>query len=58
MTKSNQDLKSKILFGTDYYMVQIVTSKTEFNHTLRQGIGDDNYRQIAETNPQVFLASH
>ena len=51
-------LKSKILFGTDYYMVEVVTSEENFNSALRQGIGEENYRQIAETNPQVFLASN
>ena len=52
---ADDELKTKILFGTDYYMVEIVTSEANFNSALRQGIGEINYRQIAETNPQVFL---
>lgn len=49
-------LKSKILFGTDFYMVQIVTDEQTFNQQVRNGIGMTNYRQIAEINPKAFLA--
>ncbi len=54
---ADNTLRSKILFGTDYYMVEVDTSEENFYSALRQGIGEENFRQIAETNPQVFLES-
>ena len=49
-------LKQKILFGSDYYMVQTETSEKRFSVDLRGYLGEDDYRQIAETNPKAFLA--
>ena len=49
-------LRQKILFGSDYYMVQMLTSEKNFSLDLRGYLGEDDYRQIAETNPQAFLA--
>jgi predicted TIM-barrel fold metal-dependent hydrolase len=49
------DLRPKILFGTDYYMVEIVTSEENFNTALSQALEADDYRQITEINPQAFL---
>lgn len=49
-------LRTKILFGTDFYMVQLVTDEQTFNNELRNRLGITNYRQIAEINPQAFLA--
>ncbi|MGQ9871268.1 amidohydrolase family protein [Leptodesmis sp.] len=50
-----RDLRSKILFGTDYYMVEIVTSDKNFHTALKQALAPDDYRQITEINPQTFL---
>lgn len=51
----DSQLKRKILFGSDFYMVQMVTSEKKFSLDLRAYLGEDNYRQIAETNPKEFL---
>jgi predicted TIM-barrel fold metal-dependent hydrolase len=49
------NLKTKILFGSDYYLVQMDTSEKSFSIDLRAGLGEQDYRQIAETNPKKFL---
>ncbi len=50
----NRKLKKKILFGSDYYMVQRDTTERTFSIELRAFLGDDLYKQIAETNPVQF----
>ncbi|MDP2385680.1 MAG: amidohydrolase family protein [Bacteroidota bacterium] len=48
-------IKDRVLFGTDYYMVEQQASEKEFSINLRASIGEDNYRLIAEQNPKRFL---
>jgi uncharacterized protein len=50
------NLRKKILYGSDCYMVLLDKSERAFSINLRGYLGEDDYRQIAETNPQVFLA--
>lgn len=49
-------VKNKILFGTDYYMVEKELSEKEFSINLRASLGEQDYRQIAEINPKRFLS--
>lgn len=49
-------LREKILFGSDYYMAQIVAFEKHFSEDIGKYLGEDDYRQIAETNPKAFLA--
>lgn len=47
--------KNKILFGSDYYMVEQEESEREFSINLRAGIGEEDFKIIAEENPKLFL---
>jgi hypothetical protein len=52
---NNKKLKSKILFGSDYYMVETKTTERRFSIDLRADLGDDDFLTIASKNPQKFL---
>lgn len=54
-TLREETLRNKILFGTDYYMVERELSEKEFSINLRASLGEQEYRQIAEINPKRFL---
>ena len=52
----NPRIRESVLFGTDYYMVEIEKfSEKKLSIFLRAQIGDDHYRQIAEINPTRYL---
>lgn len=45
----------KVLFGSDYYMVQTETREKQFSMELRAYLGEDLYKRIAEINPKSYL---
>jgi len=49
-------LREKILYGSDCYMVLLDKSEKAFSINVRGYMGERDYRQMAETNPQAFLA--
>jgi predicted TIM-barrel fold metal-dependent hydrolase len=49
-------IRGKVLFGTDFYFSNIKGSEYKFCIELRSKLGEENFRQIAEINPQRFLA--
>lgn len=50
------DLAPKIMFGTDFYMVEREKKKERrLPMKLRSVIGEDKFRMIAETNPKKYL---
>jgi uncharacterized protein len=49
-------LREKILYGSDCYMVLLDKSERAFSMNVRGYLGEQDYRQMAETNPRVFLA--
>lgn len=53
---SNDRLRSRVLFGSDFYMVQReqLTEK-EVSIALRSRLGEELYFQIANTNPKRYL---
>ncbi|MCK4662353.1 MAG: amidohydrolase family protein [Bacteroidales bacterium] len=53
---SNNKIKHKILFGSDYYMVQTKTYERRFGIDLRAFIGEVNFKIIAHDNPIAFLS--
>ncbi len=55
ITLQNEAIKNKILFGSDYYMVEQEVSEREFSINLRASIGEENYGLIAGTNPFEFF---
>lgn len=51
-------LREKVLFGSDYYMTRnTAVSERELSVKLRLTLGEDLYRQIAETNPDAWLGA-
>jgi predicted TIM-barrel fold metal-dependent hydrolase len=49
-------VRTRVLFGSDYYMVeQESVSEKEASILLRSRLGEDLYKQIAYTNPREFL---
>jgi len=55
LLESNSELKNKILFGTDYYMVSIDKSERELSIGLRSYLGEELFERIAVTNVKKFL---
>ncbi|MBD3288422.1 amidohydrolase family protein [candidate division KSB1 bacterium] len=52
---SDPKVRTRILYGSDFYMVEMDKSERAFSMNLRSYIGEDNFWQIAETNPEEFL---
>ncbi|NJK98477.1 MAG: amidohydrolase family protein [Bacteroidales bacterium] len=52
---ADEVLNKKILFGSDYYMVCTETSENCFIVDLRAYLGEENFKVIAEDNPERFL---
>ncbi|NOU48196.1 MAG: amidohydrolase family protein [Bacteroidales bacterium] len=48
-------LQSKILFGSDYYMVETKATEKRFALDLRAFIGETYFESIATNNPKVFF---
>lgn len=54
--KRVQMVREKVLFGSDFYMTrQEGHSEKEISIRLRGALGEDLFRQIAETNPKSYL---
>ena len=52
----DERVKTQILFGSDFYMVeQEKFPERRLTMSLRATLGDDLFRQIAETNPKRYL---
>jgi predicted TIM-barrel fold metal-dependent hydrolase len=48
-------LKKRVLFGSDYYMVETETNERRFGLELRAFLGEDDFKIIAVDNPVAFL---
>ncbi|MEM6813193.1 MAG: amidohydrolase family protein [Bacteroidota bacterium] len=53
--ESNNRLKKRVLFGTDYYMTEQETSERSFGINLRGFLGEELWNQISVENPKIFL---
>lgn len=51
----NSKLAEKVLFGSDYYMVETEASERRFGLDFRAFIGEQHFSQIAQKNPKQFL---
>ncbi len=51
----NNKINRKILFGSDYYMVETKTDERRFGIDLRAYLGEEFFSLISEANPKVFL---
>jgi len=52
---TDSTVRNKILYGSDFYMIERDMSDRAYSMTLRAFLGEDDYRQIAETNPKAYL---
>lgn len=52
---SDPVLAQKILFGSDFYMVETEANERRFSLDLRAFIGETSFNAIANTNPGSFL---
>ncbi len=52
---SDINYQKKILFGSDYYMVQQSGHEKQFSIDLRCFLGEELFTLISETNPKEFL---
>jgi len=48
-------LKPKILFGSDYYMVETAATERRFSIDLRAYLGEHDFHAIAKDNPERFF---
>lgn len=58
VTMFNDVIKSRILFGTDYYMQEQETSERAFGLNLRGALGEEMFNQIAVKNNLEFLKTN
>ncbi len=54
---TDDQIRKKVLFGTDFYMVAMQMTERRATINMRAFIGEENFRQIAIDNPQAFLAT-
>ncbi|WP_158976999.1 amidohydrolase family protein [Parasedimentitalea maritima] len=53
---ASRRLRSRVLFGSDFYMTrQEELSERAVSIRLRNTLGEDLFKQIAQTNPEVWL---
>jgi len=52
---SDPELKEKILFGSDFYMVKSVARERKFSFDLRGYLGEELWDQITNINPKLYL---
>lgn len=55
VTLQEPDLRKRILFGSDFYMADQECSEFKFSIELRNRLGEEMYKQIAEQNSKKFL---
>lgn len=48
-------IKEKVMFGTDYYMVESKSTEKKFCFDLRAYLGEELFEQIANINPKKYL---
>lgn len=52
---TNEKLRSRVLFGSDFYMNEVEGIEKEWSINFRAYMGEELFIQLAETNPAVFL---
>lgn len=55
LTLQDESIKGKIIYGSDFYMVEQETSERQFVTNIRAYIGENDFKLIAERNPSLFL---
>jgi len=52
---TDEKVRKKVLFGSDYYMVETEANERRFGLDLRAFIGEENFNSIAIDNIETFL---
>lgn len=52
---NDSDIAKKVLFGSDFYMVETETDERRFGLDLRAYLGEEMFQKIAVDNPVKFL---
>jgi len=52
---TNDKLKNRVLFGSDFYMNEVEGVEKEWSVNFRAYFGEELFTQLAETNPRNFL---
>jgi len=55
VTLQNEELKGKVLFGSDFYVVRNHKSEKSIYAQSIDNLTEDEFDQIARINPRVFL---
>lgn len=50
--------RPKILYGSDFYMVELDRSERSFSINVRANLGEEDYSQVAITNPDRFFSRY
>ena len=58
MLESNEDVRKRVLFGTDFYMVSKTISERNYSINLRAALGHEMFEQIAIVNAREFLKNN
>jgi predicted TIM-barrel fold metal-dependent hydrolase len=56
--ESNEQLRNRILFGTDFYVVSKAASEREYSMRVRGYLGEELFWQIAHHNPKEYLRNN
>lgn len=51
----DQKIRSRVLYGSDFYMAELIISERSFSINLRAYLSEIDYQQITEINPNMFL---
>ncbi|QSB29289.1 amidohydrolase family protein [Flavobacterium sp. CLA17] len=57
-TLLNEDLRKKILFGTDFYVVRNHRSEKDMLAGILKNLTEEDFDQIARINPELFLKNN
>ena len=52
----DEKIRSRVLYGSDFYMVELDMPERAFSINIRAYLSENDYQQIAETNPSGFLS--
>ena len=53
--EADDKIRSRVLFGTDFYLVSKAVCERDFTINIRSFLGVDMFHQIAVTNAEMFL---
>jgi predicted TIM-barrel fold metal-dependent hydrolase len=54
-TLQNHELRKKVLYGTDFYVVRNLKSDKQMLADMMGGLDEKDFDQVARTNPALFL---